>query len=126
MTAVAMAPSDARARAGELVAFLETGTPPAGLFAPDVFLDFTMPTWRLQAQGAEDSLALRSGGHPGSSRVIRSRFDPTPGAWTSVSIPTPQTSTTSGAARTETRSCARTIWPSASATTCTRPPRGGR
>ena len=64
--------------AEKFVAFLETGDVPAGLFAPDVFCDFTMPTWRLQAQGAEESLALRSGGHPGPSQVVRSRFDPTP------------------------------------------------
>lgn len=64
--------------AEQLIAFMETGTPPAGLLAPDVFLDFTMPTWRLQASGVEDSVALRKGGHPGTSTVPRRRFDPTP------------------------------------------------
>jgi putative intracellular protease/amidase len=68
---------DVRATADLLIAFLETGIPPEGLFDPDVFLDFTMPTWRLQARGVEDSLALRSGGHPGPGEVVRSRFDPT-------------------------------------------------
>jgi hypothetical protein len=29
-----------------------------------MFCDFTMPTWRLQASGVEDSLALRIAGHP--------------------------------------------------------------
>jgi hypothetical protein len=75
MTATAL---DARTVADLFVTYLETGEARPGLFAPDVFTDFTMPTWRLQAQGAEDSLALRSGGHPGPSEVIRSRFDPTP------------------------------------------------
>ncbi|MGZ4613409.1 MAG: hypothetical protein ACXV1K_09620 [Kineosporiaceae bacterium] len=78
MTAVAAAPADARARADEFIEFLETGTPPPGLFAPDVFLDFTMPTWRLQALGRDDAVALRRGGHPAPGRVPRSRFDPTP------------------------------------------------
>ena len=37
-----------------LVEFLETGHVPDGLFTPDVFCDFTMPKWRLQAEGARD------------------------------------------------------------------------
>ena len=45
---------------------------------PDVFCDFTMPTWRLQASGVEDSVALRLAGHPGPGTVPRWRFDPTP------------------------------------------------
>ena len=77
MTAV-QAPPTARAVGDLFIAYLETGEAGPGLFAPDVFTDFTMPTWRLQAQGAEDSLALRSGGHPGPGQVVRSRFDPTP------------------------------------------------
>jgi hypothetical protein len=36
-----------------MVTFLETGTIPEGLFRPDIFLDLTMPTWRVQAAGAE-------------------------------------------------------------------------
>lgn len=61
-----------------LIVFLETGTVPDGLLAPDVFCDFTMPTWRLQAAGIEGAVALRKNGHPGSSTVPRWRFDPTP------------------------------------------------
>src|SRR5436305_1631846 len=60
-----------------LIAFLETGTPPDGLFTPDVFCDFTMPQWRLQAQGIEEVVRLRKGGHPAPGRVPRSRFDAT-------------------------------------------------
>jgi len=78
MTAMAAAPADARARADEFIAFLETGTPAPGLFAADVFLDFTMPGWRLQALGRDDAVALRRAGHPAPGRVPRSRFDPTP------------------------------------------------
>ena len=41
------------------------------------FCDFTMPQWRLQAEGIEDMVALRKAGHPGPGRVPRSRFDAT-------------------------------------------------
>ena len=67
----------ARDLAGQLITFMETGTAPDGLFTPDVFCDFTMPQWRLQAQGTEGVAALRKAGHPGPSRVPRSRFDAT-------------------------------------------------
>ena len=67
----------ARDLAGQLITFMETGTVPDGLFTPDVFCDFTMPQWRLQAQGIEDVVGLRKAGHPGPSRVPRSRFDVT-------------------------------------------------
>jgi hypothetical protein len=62
---------------GKLIAFLETGTAPSGLFTPDVFCDFTMPQWRLQAQGADQVIGLRRAGHPGPGRVPRSRLDAT-------------------------------------------------
>jgi hypothetical protein len=62
----------------KLVAFLETGTVAGGLFRPDVFLDLTMPTWRVQAAGAEELIAERKAGHPGSGTVTRWRADPTP------------------------------------------------
>ena len=64
--------------AEKLIEFMETGAPPAGLLAPDVFLDLTMPTWRLQASGIEDTVALRKQGHPSTGTVPRWRFDPTP------------------------------------------------
>jgi len=65
----------ARELAAKLIAFLETGTPPEGLFTAEAFCDFTMPQWRLQAQGIEDVVRLRKGGHPAPGRVPRSRFD---------------------------------------------------
>jgi hypothetical protein len=67
-----------RALADDFVTFLETGEAPPGLFAPDVLVDFTMPRWRLQAQGAPAAVALRRHGHPSPGRVPRQRFDPTP------------------------------------------------
>ena len=66
-----------RELAAKLIAFLESGTPAGGLFATDAFCDFTMPQWRLQAEGIEDMVALRKAGHPGPGRVPRSRFDAT-------------------------------------------------
>jgi hypothetical protein len=78
MTAAALPRADIRARAEEFIAYLETGEAAPDLFAPDVFVDFTLPLWRLQAQGRDAVLALRRGGHPSPGRVPRSRFDPTP------------------------------------------------
>jgi hypothetical protein len=71
------AEATARDLAAQLIEFMETGTPPEGLFTPGVFCDFTMPLWRLQAAGIEDLVAMRKAGHPGPSRVPRSRFDAT-------------------------------------------------
>ena len=68
----------AHALAEQFIAFLETNEAPDGLFASDVFCDFTMPTWRLQSSGIEDLVAMRKAGHPGTGRVPRWRFDPTP------------------------------------------------
>lgn len=73
-----MTADEANQLAGRFIEFLETGTAPAGLFEPDVFCDFTMPTWRLQAQGLANVLALRRAGHPGPGSVSRWRCDPTP------------------------------------------------
>jgi hypothetical protein len=71
----------ARSAALALVAFLETGTPTAGLFADDVFCDFTMPQWRLQARGIDGVVALRKAGHPTPGTVPRWRCDVTPGGF---------------------------------------------
>ena len=66
-----------RELAAKLIAFLETGEPPEGLFTADAFCDFTMPQWRLQFQGAADVVGGRKAGHPSPGRVPRSRFDAT-------------------------------------------------
>jgi len=66
-----------RELAAKLIEFLERGEAPSGLFTPDVLIDFTMPQWRLQAQGFQEAVELRLAGHPGPSRVPRSRFDTT-------------------------------------------------
>jgi hypothetical protein len=69
---------DARNLAARFVEFLETGRAPAGLFTDDVFCDFTLPRWRVQAQGVGPVVALRRNGHPGPGEVPRWRCDPTP------------------------------------------------
>ena len=80
MTVTTITPHEARAHAlaEKLIGFLETSAVPDGLFAAGMFCDFTMPTWRLQARGVEDGVALRLSGHPGPGTVPRWRFDPTP------------------------------------------------
>lgn len=64
--------------AAKFITFLETGAIPEGTFTTDAFCDFTMPQWRLQAQGIGDLARLRAAGHPNPGRVPRSRFDTTP------------------------------------------------
>ena len=61
----------------EFIELNETGTAPPGLFADDVFVDFTMPHWRLQAGDRDGLVALRLGGHPGPSSVPDYRVDRT-------------------------------------------------
>jgi hypothetical protein len=78
MTSTDMDASPVRALSEKLITFLETGTAPQGLFRPDIFLDLTMPTWRVQAAGAEELIAERKQGHPGPGTVTRWRADPTP------------------------------------------------
>ena len=70
MTATPLETKQAVAR---LVEFLETGTAPDGLFAPDVFVDLSLPQWRLQTATAEEGIALRTTDHPfpGQVRVER-------------------------------------------------------
>lgn len=71
----------ARLLAAQFITFLETGVAADGLFAPDLFTDFTMPLWRLQAGTAEGSIALRAAGHPMVGRVPRHRLDLMPGGF---------------------------------------------
>ena len=61
----------------QLIEYFETGAPPDGLFADDVFCDLTVPHWRLQAQGVAGLVALRRAGHPAPGSVVRSRLDET-------------------------------------------------
>jgi hypothetical protein len=78
MTATEVAVDHVRMVADLFLEFLETNQAPDGLFAPDVFADLSLPTWRLQADNVADVVAIRTGGHPDTGRVARHRFDPTP------------------------------------------------
>lgn len=69
---------EARSVAIRFVEFLETGKAPDNLFTEDVFLDFTLPRWRLQAQGRDPVVGMRRQGHPCEGKVPRWRCDPTP------------------------------------------------
>jgi hypothetical protein len=75
MTADTLTPTDVRACAEQFTAYLETGEAAPGLFAPDVFLDVSLPRWRLQAAGRDETLAVRRASHPRRGRVPRSRVD---------------------------------------------------
>lgn len=68
---------DATTAVAELIHFLETGEVPEGLFSADMFLDFTMPLWRLQAGDRDGMLAIRRQGHPSPGKVHVTRVEPT-------------------------------------------------
>jgi hypothetical protein len=63
-------PALVQASVDRFVAFLETGAT-EGLFARDVFADITLPHWRVQAQGEEQTIAGKAALHPpgGGTRV---------------------------------------------------------
>lgn len=72
-----MAAVDTKVAVARLIEYLETGTAPEGLFAPDVFLDLSLPQWRLQAATAEEALAIRAQGHPSPGQVRVERVSQT-------------------------------------------------
>jgi hypothetical protein len=61
-------PAFVQASVDRFVAFLETGAT-EGLFAADVFADFTLPHWRTQVQGAEETITTKSSLHPPAGRT---------------------------------------------------------
>ncbi|CUR55820.1 conserved hypothetical protein [metagenome] len=61
----------------DLVAFLETGIAREGLFADDVFVDLTLPLWRVQFDTAESTIRFRLGEHPGTGQVRVERVEQT-------------------------------------------------
>ena len=68
---------DASAVVAELIRFLETGTVPDGLFAPDAFADLSLPQWRVQAATAAEIIAIRTEGHPCPGQVRVERVEET-------------------------------------------------
>ncbi|PKT68097.1 hypothetical protein CW362_36725 [Streptomyces populi] len=59
------------------VEFLRTNSAPAGLFTDDVFVDLSLPRWRLQTAGRDNLVALRRSSHPTLGTVPRHRIDVT-------------------------------------------------
>ena len=81
MTATTLTQHEARAHAlaEKLIEFLETDEVPDGLFAADMFCDFTMPTWRLQASRCRGQHRAAAGRPPragdGAAVAVRSDAD---------------------------------------------------
>jgi hypothetical protein len=61
-------PAHVKASVDRFVAFLETGATD-GLFAPDVFADVTLPHWRIQWEGVEQTVDGKTRFHPPSGRT---------------------------------------------------------
>jgi hypothetical protein len=59
------------------VTWLETGVRPGQMFTEDVFVDLSVPHWRLQAQGADAAFLLREDEHPFRGRVRVEALDRT-------------------------------------------------
>jgi len=69
--------TDTSAAVAKLIQFLETGSVPDGLFAPDVFSDLSLPQWRVQASTAAEIAAIRAQSHPWSGKVRVERVEQT-------------------------------------------------
>jgi hypothetical protein len=69
---------DERARLSErLVQWLETGDRPDDLFADDVFVDLSLPHWRIQGRGLDTVFGIREGDHPHRGQVRVEALDRT-------------------------------------------------
>jgi hypothetical protein len=68
---------DTSAIVAGLIRYLETGSVPDGLFAPDVFTDLSLPHWRIQTGTLDEVLAVRADGHPSPGQVRVERVEPT-------------------------------------------------
>jgi hypothetical protein len=77
MKATTAAQPETATAVAHLIRFLETGAAPEGLFAPTVFLDLSLPQWRIQADTAEEVLAARAEGHPFPGQVRVERVEQT-------------------------------------------------
>jgi hypothetical protein len=63
--------------ADSFVRWLETGGRPAALFTEDVFIDLSLPHWRIQGRGADTAFGIREDGHPHRGRVRVEALDRT-------------------------------------------------
>jgi hypothetical protein len=59
------------------VTWLETGVRPEGMFAEDVFVDLTVPHWRMQAEGIDGAFLIREDSHPQLGKVRVEALDRT-------------------------------------------------
>ena len=79
MTAVALSAIDSEL-AGlpeKFVTWLENGIRPADLFTDDVFVDLSLPQWRLQAAGTDPAFHVREDSHPFRGEVRLEGLDRT-------------------------------------------------
>jgi hypothetical protein len=60
-----------------VVTWLETGVRPEGVFSPDVFVDLTVPHWRMQAEGVDGAFHIREDDHPQPGKVRVEALDRT-------------------------------------------------
>lgn len=70
--------SDLARLAETLVAWLETGERPVDLFSGDLFVDVSLPQWRLQGEGGDAAFLVREQSHPHPGTVIVGHLDATP------------------------------------------------
>jgi hypothetical protein len=68
---------DTSAAVAKMIRFLETGSVPDGLLAPDVFSDLSLPHWRIQAATDEEIVAIRAESHPWPGQVRVERVEQT-------------------------------------------------
>ena len=57
--------------------WLENGARPDDLFAEDMFLDLSIPHWRVQTLGADEAFGIREGEHPYTGTVSVEALDHT-------------------------------------------------
>lgn len=76
MSATGTRPQIAAALAN-LIRWLETGTAPAELFAPNAFADVSLPHWRIQAGTGEQIRSVRASSHPFPGQVRVERIEQT-------------------------------------------------
>jgi hypothetical protein len=60
-----------------VVTWLETGVRPEGVFSRDVFVDLTVPQWRIQAEGVDGAFHVREDDHPQPGKVRVEALDRT-------------------------------------------------
>ncbi len=60
-----------------VVTWLETGIRPEGMFAQDVFVDLTVPHWRMQDEGVDGAFRVREDDHPQPGKLRVEALDRT-------------------------------------------------